>query len=129
MANKYEKQVIKLKSQRDKSILGEISLIFDAIRGKTRDIAMSVTEKAADNTEYFQERNRAEKFATQINKELRPDYLAKDNFSKTVYAEEYRTAYIQSLYTTVNLGIDEGYLVKLPRYTACLLYTSPSPRD
>lgn len=118
MANKYEEQIIKLKSQRDKSILGEISLIFDVIRGKTKTLAMETTIKAGDNTEYFQERNRAEKFATEINKELRPDYLKKDNFSKTVYAEEYRTAYIQSLYTTVNLGIDEGYLVKLPRYTA-----------
>ena len=118
MANKYEKQVIKLKSQRDKDILGEVSLIFDVIRGKTKDLAMEVTTKAGDNTEYFQERNRAETFATKINKELRPDYLKKDNFSKNVYAEEYRTAYFQSLYTTVNMGIDEGYLVKLPRYTA-----------
>jgi len=118
MPNKYEKEVIKLKSQRDKSILGEISLIFDVIQGKTKALAMEITERAGDNTEYFQERNRAEKFATQINEELRPDYLKKDNFSKNVYIEEYRTAYIQSLYTTVNLGIDEGYLVKLPRYTA-----------
>ncbi len=118
MPNKYEKEVIKLISQRDKSILGEISLIFDVIRSKTKTLAMETTIKAGDNTEYFQERNRAEKFATQINKELRPDYLAKDNFIKQVYAEEYRTAYIQSLYTTVNLGIGEGFLVKLPRYTA-----------
>jgi len=118
MANKYEKEIIKLKASRDNALTGEISLIFDVIRGKTKTLAMETTIKAGDNTEYFQERNRAEKFATQINKELRPDYLAKDNFSKTVYAEEYRTAYIQSLYTTVNLGIDEGYLVKLPRYTA-----------
>ena len=115
--NKYQKEVIQLKNERDKSIIGEIHLIFEAIRDKAKKQAMNVTDKAGDNKEYFQEQNRAEKFATELNKDLRPGYLKKDNFVKEVYAEEYRTSYFQSLYTVVNKGIADGYTLKLPRYT------------
>ena len=115
--NKYQKEVIQLKNQRDKSIIGEIQLIFDEIRDKAQKQAMTVTGKAGDNKEYFQEQNRAEKFAIDLNKDLKPQYVKKDDFIKGWYAEEYRTTYFQSLYTVVNKGIADGYTLKLPRYT------------
>lgn len=117
MPNKYDEEIDKSKKARDRIITNKVSAIFEVIREKSRALAMEVTISAGDNTEYFQERNRAEKFATKTNKELRPEYLKKDTFSKDRYIEEYRTAYFESLYTVVNTGIDDGYLVKLPRYT------------
>jgi len=118
MANKYENQIFRARTIRDKAIINEIAIIFDSIRDKSQRAAMKVTDKAGDNTEWFSDRaGRTEKFAKELNEELRPDYLKKDNFSKQVYAEEYRTAYFESLYTITNEGISEGYLVKLPRYT------------
>jgi len=78
---------------------------------------MDVTEKAVDNQQYFSEYNRAEKFAKETNETLRPSYIKKDLFSQAAYLKEYNTAYYESLYTIVNTGISEGYLVKLPKYT------------
>jgi hypothetical protein len=118
MANKYENQITRARVERDRAIIIEISNIFDSIREKSQRAAMNVTDKAGDNTEWFSDRaGRTEKFAKELNEELRPDYLKKDNFSKQVYAEEYRTSYFESLYTITNEGISEGFLVKLPRYT------------
>lgn len=118
MANKYENQITRSRSERDKAIIIEISNMFDDIREKSQRAAMKVTDKAGDNTEWFSDRaGRTQKFAKDLNEELRPDYLKKDNFSKQVYAEEYRTAYFESLYEITNEGIAEGYLIKLPRYT------------
>ena len=118
MANKYENQVTRSRAERDKAIIINITDIFDSIRDKSQRAAMKVTDKAGDNTEWFSDRaGRTEAFAKELNEELRPDYLKKDNFSKQVYAEEYRTAYFESLYTITNEGISEGFLVKLPRYT------------
>lgn len=116
--NKYQKEVIQLKSQRDKSILGEISLIFDAIKTKSQTIAMNVTNKAGDDTEYLQSYSRNETLAKEVNETLRPEYIKIDTFVKDTYAEEYRTAYLQSLYTVVNKGTADGYTLKLPKYTA-----------
>jgi len=117
MANKFEQQIIKLKSQRDDLIINQIGLIFESIRDKGHLLAASVTASAGDNTEWFQERNRAERFAVKTNEELRPDYLKKDKFSKDSYINEYTTSYYQSLYEITNEGIAEGFLVKLPKYT------------
>jgi hypothetical protein len=118
MANKYENQITRARVERDRAIIIEISKIFDSIREKSQRAAMKVTDKAGDNTEWFSDRaGRTEKFAKELNEELRPDYLKKDNFSKQVYAEEYRTSYFESLYSITNEGISEGFLVKLPRYT------------
>ena len=117
MANKYENQITRSRAERDKALIIEISDIFDIIRDKSRSAATKVTDKANGDDNYFTPVGRQEKFAKELNEELRPDYLKKDNFSKQVYAEEYRTAYFESLYTITNEGISEGYLVKLPRYT------------
>jgi hypothetical protein len=118
MPNKYENEIFRARTIRDKAIINEIAIIFDSIRDKSQRAAMKVTDKAGDNTEWFSDRaGRTEKFAKDLNEELRPDYLKKDNFSKQVYAEDYRTSYFESLYTITNEGISEGYLVKLPRYT------------
>lgn len=115
--NKYEKETSKLDTQRNKTIETRISMYFERIREKAHTLAMNVTIKAEDNTEYFNEYNRAETFATKANKELRPEYLAKDTFSKDIYINEYVTAYYESLYSSINLGISDGFLVKLPKYT------------
>jgi len=117
MANKFEQQIIKLKSQRDDLTIKQVGLIFESIRDKGQLLAASVVASAGDNTEWFQERNRAERFAVKTNKTLRPDYLKKDRFSKDAYINEYNTAYFQSLYEITNTGIAEGFLVKLPKYT------------
>lgn len=115
---RYEKEYLKLESQRDKAILDEITLIFDRIRMQTQIIASDVAGKVEDDPDYLKKYGRNEKLAKEVNTTLRPDYLKKDALSKKIYEEEYTTAYIQSLYTVANTGIDDGYLLKLPKYTA-----------
>lgn len=117
MANKYEKEIYKSKYIRDDLIANRLSTIFEVIRDKSQKLAMQVTIKAEDNAEYFQQYNRAEKFATETNETLRPEYIKKDAFSRKSYIDEYPTSYIESLYTVINQGIKDNYLVKLPKYT------------
>ena len=115
--NKYDKEILKEQETRDKLILAEISIIYNTIKDKAQKLAMDVTNKAGDNTNYFSERaGRNQAFAKKVNKELRPDYLKRDNFSKNVYAEEYRTSYFTAKYAVENQGIADGYKFKLPRY-------------
>jgi len=115
--NKYEKQILRMRTIRDTAIINEIAIVFDSIRDKSHKLAMDITTKAEGKENYFASVGKNEAFAKELNSTLRPDYLKKDNFSKNIYAEDYRTAYFESLYTITNEGIAEGYLVQLPRYT------------
>jgi hypothetical protein len=113
--NRYDKEYIRLESQRDKTIINEIALIFDKIRMQAQIIASDVAGKVEDNPVYLSQYGRNEKLAEEVNKTVRPDYLLKDKLSKSFYEQEYITAYMQSLYVIENTGIKDGYLVKLPK--------------
>jgi hypothetical protein len=116
--NKYDKEVLEDQEKRDSLILAETVIIYNIIRDLAHKQAMSVTNKAGDNKQYFTARaGRQEKFAKDLNKTLRPEYLKRDNFLKNVYAEEYRTSYFYAKYAVENKGISQGYKFKLPRYT------------
>lgn len=115
--NQFQKQIKGETDIRDNLLIDRISVIFDAIRDKSRLLAMEVIEKSEDKDNYFSEYNRSDKLAKQINEELRPSYLAKDKFMQQAYINEYPTAYIQSLYTVDQLGRSKGYNVRLPKYT------------
>ncbi len=117
MPNKYDKEIDKDQKLRDALILAEITAIYNIIRDKSRLLSTSVVEKAGDNTTWFSDRaGRKEAFAKKVNKDLRPDYLKRDRFSKNIYAEEYRTSYFMAKYGVENQGISQGYKFKLPRY-------------
>lgn len=115
--NKYEKQILGLKNQRDKAQLDEISLIFDKIRMQIQIIAANVSDKVEDNPDYLKTHGRNEKLAKEVNETLRPYYIKKDEFCKQWLFDEYKTAYFQSLYVIENTGIGEGYFLRLPRAT------------
>ncbi len=117
MPNKYDKEIDKDQLKRDALILAEITAIYNAIRDKSRLLSTSVVEKAGNNTTWFSDRaGRKEAFAKKVNKNLRPDYLKRDRFSKNIYAEEYRTSYFMAKYGVENQGISQGYKFKLHRY-------------
>jgi hypothetical protein len=117
MPTKDETQALKDKKIRDGLIIAELSIIYNAIRNKIQSLAMGVTDKAGKDQAWFDSRNRAKRFATKVNKDLRPDYLKRDAFSKERYAEEYRTAYFTAKFGVENAGLKEGFKVNLPRYS------------
>lgn len=117
MANKYDKEITKNETQRDSLTLAQITVIYGVIRDKIQKLAMNVTDQVGDNTEWFSERNRATRFATKVNDELRPEYLKRDAYSKKTYTQEYNTAYYQAKYGVENLGLSDGFSFNLPKYT------------
>lgn len=107
----------KAQDKRDILILLGVTEIYDIIRLKVRDLSSQVHNKAKDQTDYFTKYDRKNRFAKKVNKELRPEYVKRDTFSKNRYTQEYTTAYFHAKFGVENQGIRDGYKFRLPRYT------------
>lgn len=117
MGNKYENEIRKDENERDKLLILGITSIYKDIRDKVLNEALKVKTKAKDRNDWFSKRaGRKERFAKDLNKKIRPDYIKRDLLSKRTYFQEYPTTYFQGTYIVENKGISDGYKFKLPKF-------------